>query len=55
MSVRDSHQLCDIIEKELEARLSNTSVLIHIEPQSESPRETRTEGPGGAKAGGGEG
>ena len=32
MSVKDSHKLCDIIEKELEKKLSNTSVLIHIEP-----------------------
>ena len=32
MSVKDSHRLCDIIEKELEKKLSNTSVLIHIEP-----------------------
>ena len=33
MSVRESHDLCDAIEQELEARLSNTSVLIHIEPR----------------------
>jgi len=32
MSVRDSHQLCDAIEGELEAKLTNTSVLIHVEP-----------------------
>ena len=35
MSVQDSHDLCNDIERELEARLSNTSVLIHIEPQGE--------------------
>jgi cation diffusion facilitator family transporter len=32
MSVKESHGLCDLIEKDLEKRLSNTSVLIHIEP-----------------------
>jgi cation diffusion facilitator family transporter len=32
MSVKDSHHLCDLIEKDLEKKLSNTSVLIHIEP-----------------------
>jgi cation diffusion facilitator family transporter len=32
MSVKDSHHLCDLIEKDLERTLSNTSVLIHIEP-----------------------
>ena len=32
MSVRDSHDLCDLIERDLERTLSNTSVLIHIEP-----------------------
>jgi cation diffusion facilitator family transporter len=40
MSVKDSHQLCDIIERELEKKLSNTSVLIHIEPQGDhTPRK----------------
>jgi cation diffusion facilitator family transporter len=33
MSVQDSHELCDDIERELEMKLSNTSVLIHIEPR----------------------
>jgi cation diffusion facilitator family transporter len=33
MSVQDSHELCDDIERELEKKLSNTSVLIHIEPR----------------------
>ena len=32
MSVKESHELCDIIERDLEEMLSNTSVLIHIEP-----------------------
>ena len=32
MSVLDSHNLCDRIEDEIEARLTNTSVLIHVEP-----------------------
>ncbi len=32
MSVRESHELCDAIEDDLEKSLSNTSVLIHIEP-----------------------
>ncbi len=35
MSVQESHDLCDLIERDLEARLSNTSVLIHIEPRPE--------------------
>ncbi len=32
MSVQESHDLCDVIERELEQALTNTSVLIHIEP-----------------------
>ncbi|HUW39966.1 MAG TPA: cation diffusion facilitator family transporter [Rectinemataceae bacterium] len=32
MSVLDSHELCDEIERGLEKRLRNTSVLIHTEP-----------------------
>jgi cation diffusion facilitator family transporter len=32
MSVKESHHLCDLIEKDLEKRLSHTSILIHIEP-----------------------
>jgi len=36
MSIRESHDLCDLIEKEIEKTLSNTSVLIHIEPAGES-------------------
>jgi cation diffusion facilitator family transporter len=35
MSVKESHRLCDIIERELETKLSNTSVIIHIEPDGE--------------------
>ncbi len=50
MSVKDSHALCDIIEKELETKLSNTSILIHIEPQSESPRKPGVAGSGRVKA-----
>jgi cation diffusion facilitator family transporter len=40
MSVQESHDLCDVIERDLEKRLSNTSVLIHIEPR-ESKLEER--------------
>jgi divalent metal cation (Fe/Co/Zn/Cd) transporter len=32
MSVGESHALCDVIEEELEKKLSNVSVVIHIEP-----------------------
>lgn len=32
MSVKESHDLCDLIEKDIEKTLSNSSVLIHIEP-----------------------
>jgi cation diffusion facilitator family transporter len=32
MSVKESHDLCDLIEKDLRKRLSNASILIHIEP-----------------------
>ena len=32
MSVKESHDLCDAIETEIETRLHNTSVLIHVEP-----------------------
>jgi cation diffusion facilitator family transporter len=32
MSVKESHDLCDLIEGDLDQKLSNTSVLIHIEP-----------------------
>jgi cation diffusion facilitator family transporter len=32
MSVKESHHLCDLIEEDLDKKLSNTSVLIHIEP-----------------------
>jgi cation diffusion facilitator family transporter len=35
MSVRDSHDLCDAIEAELQAALPNTSVMIHIEPDED--------------------
>jgi divalent metal cation (Fe/Co/Zn/Cd) transporter len=42
MSVRDSHELCDEIERGLEKRLRNTSVLIHTEPAIELPRGARS-------------
>ena len=45
MSVQESHDLCDMIERDLEARLRNTSVLIHIEPRPEG--ETGGETPPG--------
>lgn len=32
VSIRKAHQLCDEIEHDLESRLGNTDVLIHIEP-----------------------
>ncbi|MGD0817452.1 MAG: cation diffusion facilitator family transporter [Methanomassiliicoccales archaeon] len=32
ISVHDAHQVCDTLEKEIESRLKNTNVLIHIEP-----------------------
>jgi len=32
LSVERAHQLCDQLEKEIEKRLSNTSVTIHVEP-----------------------
>ncbi len=32
MTVRESHELCDSIEYDLERALSNTNVLIHVEP-----------------------
>jgi len=43
MSVSESHELCDEIERELERKLSDTSVLIHIEPRM----VLRGEGKGG--------
>jgi cation diffusion facilitator family transporter len=36
MSVKESHDLCDLIEEDLDKKLSNTSVLIHIEPAGTS-------------------
>jgi cation diffusion facilitator family transporter len=36
MSVQESHELCDVIERDLENELTNTSVLIHIEPAAET-------------------
>jgi cation diffusion facilitator family transporter len=33
MSVKEAHDLCDDIEKSIEALLTNTSVLIHVEPE----------------------
>jgi len=35
MRVLDSHELCDAIEKAIESKLSNSSVLIHVEPKEE--------------------
>ena len=32
MSVKEAHDLCDAIERDLEKALVNTSVLIHVEP-----------------------
>jgi cation diffusion facilitator family transporter len=32
VSVEEAHQLCDQLEKEIEARLSLTSITIHVEP-----------------------
>ena len=34
-SVEESHCLCDELEEEIRTRLSNTSVIIHVEPCSE--------------------
>ena len=39
MSVQDSHDVCDAIERDLERRLSNTSVIIHIEPRRERQKD----------------
>ena len=44
MSVLDSHALCDGIEGEIEARLTNTSVLIHVEPAT--IQQVEAENPG---------
>jgi divalent metal cation (Fe/Co/Zn/Cd) transporter len=41
MSVKESHDLCDAIEKDLETQLSNASILIHIEPAGGSDGTTR--------------
>jgi cation diffusion facilitator family transporter len=35
MSVREAHQLCEQIEKEIRQRLRNTTVTIHTEPDDE--------------------
>lgn len=32
MTVKESHDICDLLEKEIEHKLKNTKVLIHIEP-----------------------
>ena len=32
-SIKEAHALCDSIEGEIEARLVNTSVIIHVEPE----------------------
>jgi divalent metal cation (Fe/Co/Zn/Cd) transporter len=42
MSVKESHDICNLIEKEISNTLSNTSVLIHIEPAEEN-EETKLE------------
>lgn len=44
MSVRDSHDLCDQIEDEIEARLKNTSVLIHVEPEEALAKRPDSQG-----------
>lgn len=47
MSVQDSHDLCDAIEQDLERRLTNTSVVIHIEPgpdRRDDPRAAKAKG-----------
>ena len=31
-SVEEAHRMCDHLEKDLEERLANTNVIIHIEP-----------------------
>jgi cation diffusion facilitator family transporter len=33
LSVKESHDICDAIEKEIEAKLKNVEVNIHVEPQ----------------------
>lgn len=33
-SVEEAHQICDRLEQDIEARLPNTSVTIHVEPSS---------------------
>ncbi|MBA7616277.1 Ferrous-iron efflux pump FieF [subsurface metagenome] len=32
VSVEEAHQLCDELEREIEVKLSYTSVTIHVEP-----------------------
>jgi divalent metal cation (Fe/Co/Zn/Cd) transporter len=32
ISVHEAHEVCDLLEKEIESKLKNTNVLIHIEP-----------------------
>ena len=44
MSVLDSHALCDSIEGEIEARLTHTSVLIHVEPATQIDQATDNPG-----------
>jgi cation diffusion facilitator family transporter len=44
MSVRESHDLCDLIEREIGKTLSNTSVLIHIEPAGKSAERPEESG-----------
>jgi divalent metal cation (Fe/Co/Zn/Cd) transporter len=31
-SVKESHDMCDAIEKEIERRINNIEVTIHVEP-----------------------
>jgi len=38
MSVEDSHQICDHLEEDIEHKLQNTSVTIHVEPCDENCR-----------------
>jgi len=36
LTVKESHDICDLIEKEIKANLSNTEISIHVEPKEES-------------------
>jgi cation diffusion facilitator family transporter len=37
-SVREAHELCDVIERDIKRLLPNTSVLIHVEPRLKNGR-----------------